>query len=75
MSNKLTEKQKAFLDFIKAYIEKNTISPSLQELQRAFSYKSISTVQSMIWTLTLKGYLEFTPNKARSLKVIDLPKA
>ena len=73
MSNKLTEKQKAFLDFIKAYIEKNALSPSLQELQRAFGYKSISTVQSMIWTLTLKGYLTFTPNKARSLKV--LPKA
>ena len=57
MSN-LTKRQKEFYDFIRQYIKKHEISPSLDEIKDYFRLSAKSTVHEQLMSLVDKGYLK-----------------
>lgn len=63
----LTKKQKEILDFIKNYIDKHGISPSLEEICSHFD-KAIGTIHEHIEELVKKGFL----NKTNNIRGIEI---
>ena len=63
----ITTKQKLVLDFINSFINKNDISPTMEEIRKGLKLKAVSTVHEHIESLKEKGYLKDTENKSRSL--------
>lgn len=63
----LTKKQKEVLDFIKGYMEKYEIAPSLEEVRKHFKFVSISTAHYHLEKLKEGGYLEREAKRARSV--------
>jgi len=53
----LTKKQKAIFEFIKGYIEKHGISPTLEEICRHFK-KAIGTIHEHIEELAKKKFIK-----------------
>ncbi len=69
----LTEKQKAILDFIKNTQIENGTPPTLREIMKEFSFKSIGTVQDYLRILEAKGYIRKRGKfKARFLEITGL---
>lgn len=64
----LTKRQKQILDYIHVYCEENSYAPTLDEIKKNFSLRSISTVHEHIENLKRKGYLKKSLNQARGLK-------
>ncbi|OGC05260.1 repressor LexA [candidate division WOR-1 bacterium RIFOXYA12_FULL_43_27] len=67
----LTSKQRVLFHWINGYIKENDYSPTLEEIQRRFNFRSIGTVQDYVKTLEKKGYLYRNPNMARSMQTIE----
>lgn len=65
----LTKKQKQVFDFINAYISKNGISPTIEEIRKKLKLKAVSTIHEHINSLKEKGYLAKTENSARNLVI------
>ncbi len=63
----LTKKQKEILDFIKSYINKHGISPSLEEICYHFD-KAIGTIHEHVEELAKKGFL----NKTNNIRGIEI---
>lgn len=72
MTGLLTERQREVLDFIRHYIEKEGISPTIREVAQYFHFASPLSAQIHINALIKKGYLTKSPLKTRGLKVIGL---
>ncbi len=68
---KLTEKQKAFLDFIHRYIEEWGRSPSFDEICSNFGFRSYNTVTTYLGILERKGYIRLPKEKNRK-RAIEL---
>lgn len=69
----LTEKQKAILDFIKETQLKNSAPPTLREIMKEFSFRSIGTVQDYLRILEEKGYIRKRGKfKARFMEITGL---
>ena len=64
----LTKKQKEVLDFVREYIERHEIAPSLEEIRTYFTFASLSTAHYHLTKLQKEGYLEREP-RARSLRL------
>lgn len=64
----LTSKQKQILDFINEYINKNNISPTIEEIKKKFKLKAVSTVHEHLSALKEKGYIKKENNTSRSIK-------
>jgi repressor LexA len=67
----LTPKQKKFYDAIKMYIEKNGYSPTIRELNAMLGYSSPQTAWHYLNKLKKEGYIEMTPHKYRTIKLIE----
>ncbi|SRR5258708_5607350 len=67
----LTERQKEILDFIKAYIAKNGISPTLTEINKKFKLGSSSAAHQHVEALQRKGFLKKLPYQARAISVVE----
>ncbi len=65
----LTPKQNNVLKYVQAYIQKNGVSPSHNELGKRFKLSSLSSVNHYMRTLEEKGYISREKNAARSVKV------
>ncbi|HBF42654.1 MAG TPA: repressor LexA [Desulfobacteraceae bacterium] len=70
---KLTDKQKAFLDYISRYIAEWRGSPSFDEICAEFNFKSYNTVTTYLKTLERKGYIRLPKekNRKRAIEVIS----
>jgi len=70
---KLTEKQKAFLEYIYRYMEEWGRSPSFEEICSHFGFRSYNTVTTYLRTLERKGYIRLPgkKNKKRAVTVIS----
>ena len=70
---KLTEKQKAFLEFISRYIKDWGRSPSFEEICSHFGFTSYNTVTTYLKTLERKGYIRLPgkKNQKRAIEVIS----
>ncbi len=68
MKKTLTDKQHNTLEEIKAFIQKNNKSPTLNELKELLDLKAISSVQRHLGALKKKGYLIVEKNISRGLR-------
>ncbi len=64
-----TKKQGQYLAFIYYYQKLNRVAPAYADFQRYFQLDPAS-VNSMIKALEKKGFIEKTPGKARSIKLL-----
>ncbi len=67
----LTRRQQQILDFLKQYREIRGAMPTVQEIAKAFGFRSPNAVTSHLRLLRNKGAIAGEPNKARSLRVIS----
>ncbi len=65
--NKLTKTQGKVLDFIKAYMKKNKLPPTYEEIADNFGYKSKNAVESHLQALQRKGVIQRIQKKARGI--------
>lgn len=65
----LTPRQKEVLDFLVDYLDKNTYSPSFEELAEGLGLASIATVHKHLTALESKGYLKRSFNQSRSVEL------
>ena len=63
----LTKKQKEVFDYICAYIDEHSVSPTQIEIKEYFGFKSLGSVQDYIKYLIQAGYLKSDPNAVRGL--------
>ncbi len=63
----LTERQKAILDFIVEFRREHGCSPSIPEIQRAFSIRSPNGVAGHLLALEAKGYIHRAERGSRQI--------
>jgi len=71
MSNDLSERQLAILEFIKKEIKTKGYPPAVREIGEAVGLNSSSTVHSHLNQLESKGYIKRDPTKPRAIEIID----
>ena len=71
MSNKLTKKQLAILNFLEDFIEENGYAPTYREIQAEMGLSSVSAVAEHIDNLVAKGAVRRREGAARSLEILD----
>lgn len=70
-----TKKQKELLTFIEAFIAEHGYSPSYREIMKSCNYTSVATVALHVNSLVKRGHLQKREHAARSLEVVEAPKA
>lgn len=71
MPERLTERQRQVLQFIKDQIHRRGYPPSVREIGEAIGLSSSSTVHGHLARLEEKGYLRRDPTKPRAIEVLD----
>lgn len=66
----MTPRQKECLDFISKFWKKHGYAPSYDNIKDALGAKSKSSVAALVTKLEGRGYIQRTPNLARSIRVI-----
>ena len=59
------------LDYLKAYISKNEISPSFEEMKEAVNLKSKSGIHRLITSLEQRGFIKRLKHRARAMEIIE----
>ncbi len=67
---KLTNRQKDVLDYVKSYIANHGYPPAVREIGFALGLNSPATIQSHLTALESKGYIKKTNSKYRSLEIV-----
>ena len=67
----LTKKQKSIYDYLKEYIGKNGIAPSIKEICDHFGTTSVSTMHKQLMALEKKGYIRRIPKMGRAIELIE----
>lgn len=67
---KLTNRQKDVLDYIKSFVASHGYPPTVREIGKALGLNSPATIQSHIYALENKGFIKKTNSKYRSLEII-----
>lgn len=70
MKSKLTKRQEEVLIFIKKYIVQKGYPPSVREICAGLGLNSPATVQTHLTQLELKGFINKTANKFRTIEVV-----
>lgn len=65
----MTPKQKTLLDYITAFWDVHGYAPSCQEMADGIGCKSKSEINRLVEELWWQGEIEYTPYKARSVRV------
>jgi hypothetical protein len=65
-----TPTQRAYLDFIRRYVDLHKRAPAEHEMQ-AFFMVTPPTVHQMVVTLTTKGFVTREPGQARSIRLVE----
>lgn len=68
---KLTQKQKTILEFIKKEIKTKGIPPSIREIGSATGLSSTSSVHLHLETLERKGYISRSSSKTRHIEILE----
>lgn len=71
MSGNLNKRQGEILKYIKSCIIKKGYPPSVREIGAAVGLSSSSSVHSNLEALEKKGYIRKSPNKSRTIEVVD----
>ena len=65
----LTKKQKQILDFIKSYISKKGLSPTIEEIRKHFKLSAVSTIHQHLEALEKKDFIERNGSSARGIEL------
>lgn len=65
----LTKKQKNVYDYIRSYMEKNSVSPYIREIQEGCGIRCYKTAVDKLIALEKKGYIRRVMNKHRSIAI------
>ncbi len=71
MERKITEKQKAILDYIKGEILDHGYPPSVREICAAVDLASTSSVHAHLERLEAQGWIRRDPTKPRAIEIFD----
>ena len=71
MTDKLTKKQLAVLNYLQDFTEEKGYSPSYREMMAGLGLSSVSAVAEHVENLVEKGVLKKVPGAARSLEILD----
>lgn len=66
----LTKKQKHVYDYIRFYIEKNSMSPYIREIQEGCNIQCYKSAVDKLIALEKKGYIKRSLNKHRSIALL-----
>lgn len=66
----MNDRQKQVLDFIKQFIAKNQLAPSVRDIQNGVAIKSTSTVSNDLSKLEKEGYIKRSNLKSRAIKLL-----
>jgi repressor LexA len=69
MAMALTKRQKEFLEFVAAFLDKRGYSPSYEEIGEGLGLASLATVHKHILALESKNYVKRGFNQSRSLEI------
>src|SRR3546814_12004609 len=69
MTDDLTDRQRAVLDFIRGHAASEGMPPTLQQLDAAFGIRPACAVHQHVRRLQAVGYLEVGSNAARGSRV------
>lgn len=69
----LTAKQAAILDWIREYVARNAMSPTLREIGAAFGIRSTNGVNDHLLALEKKGAIRRRNLLSRSIVIVDGP--
>lgn len=75
---KMTEKQKKIMEYLRDYIQENTMPPTVREITEHFGFKSPKATQDHVKALASKGYINREDGIARGIQIITksfLPKS
>ena len=66
----LTERQAAVLELVRAFIEERGYSPTVREIAAEYGC-SAAGMHQHLQSLRSHGYLEWSPNTARTMRLLD----
>jgi len=66
----LTKRQREVLNFIAKFVEKNSYSPSFEEIGAGVGLSSLATVHKHVCNLEEKGMLKRAYNRSRSIDIV-----
>ena len=66
----LTYRQQQVLDYIQIHQQQKGVIPTLREIARHFSFRSMTAAVDHVRVLQRKGYLAHEPRRARSLRLL-----
>ena len=66
----MNDRQRQVLDFIKQFMAKNQLAPTVRDIQNGVSIKSTSTVSNDLSKLEKEGYIERSNLKSRAIKLL-----
>jgi len=69
----LTRRQKQVFDFLVNFINRNSYSPSFEEIGAGMGLSSLATVHKHMDTLEKKGFIRRGYNRSRSVEVVAFP--
>jgi repressor LexA len=67
----VTDRQRAIVDYLREYIERNGYPPTVREIGEAVGLRSPSTVHAHLAQLERAGLLRRDPSKPRALELTD----
>src|SRR4030066_582430 len=67
----LYKRQRQIVDFIRQYIQKNSYSPTLQEIADAMGVSSLATVHEHLGALERKGVIKKYEGAVRGIELLD----
>ena len=67
----LTQRQQQVLDYIQVHQQQKGVVPTLREIAKYFSFRSMTAAVDHVRVLQRKGYLSHEPRLARSLRVLS----
>ena len=70
----LKPREEEFMNFLEAYEQNHSFSPSNEEIADAMGYRSKSSVQILLKSLKQKGSVMYEPKKARTVKSLRKPR-
>lgn len=71
MMEPLTEAQQQLYDWLSEYIRQHQHSPSIRQMMQAMDLKSPAPIQSRLEHLRIKGYIDWTEGKARTIRILN----
>jgi repressor LexA len=69
MTDDLTDRQRAVLDFIREHAASEGLPPTLQQIADAFGFRQACAAHKHVRRLQEAGYLDVRPNEARGIRL------